>query len=411
VIGWLLIAPAWALDLDEARAKATTRAIEVQRDEAAVERARAGDLQALAGALPQIGLFAEASVASGPNPFGRFTSQQVQVGVSGEWRLIDPSAWSAKAAARSSVHGAQALLDWSRVTARRDATIRYAEAVAAVEVAEALRTAEQDAQRAAAGVQSLTRAGLRPRADAAQAEAAAAALTAQRVAAEGEIGATCAALQSLIGVAIDGHCELAAPSTWPDAGTTDALHPALRAAEAALQTARRDRGATLAESAPAIVATGSVAQNEGSAIVGGDTDNARDLSGLSLSAGLRADVPLIGSGSRIGRIKEATADRTTAAVALEEQERLLAWGRVAAEAHFAAALAAAEASSESVRAASEALELVEARYQQGLDGLTTWLDARRARDEALVALAEARAEQGRALAELEANRGILTSSR
>ncbi len=406
MIGWLLMAAALAVDLDEARQASTARAIGVLRQQAALDRARGVALGTLADTLPQVGLFAQATAASGPNPFGRFTSRQVQAGVSGSWRLVDPAGWGASAAARSSVRGEQALLDWARAMARRDATVAFADAIAAVETTEALRTAEADAQRAAEGIQSLVDAGLRPTADVVQAEAAAAALTAERKAAEGEIGATCAALQAQMGTAIDGHCDITPPGTWPSPVALDTTHPALLAAEEALTAARRTRSASVLANAPVVVGTAQAAQNQGTAVVGDDTENARSLAGLSLSAGLRADMTVMGSGSGVAQIRQATAERRAAEVALDEQLRLLAADRVAAEARHTAARASVEATTVSLGAASEALALVESRYEQGLEGLTTFLDARRVRDRALVARASARAEEGRALAELEASRGV-----
>ncbi|MEO0602901.1 MAG: TolC family protein, partial [Myxococcota bacterium] len=116
---------------------------------------------------------------------------------------------------------------------------------------------------------------------------------------------------------------------------------------------------------------------------------------------------VVGSGSGVARVRRATAERRAAEVALDEQQRLLASDRVAAEGRYVAARATVDASTDAHRAAREALELVEARYEQGLASLTTFLDARRARDRALVALARARAAEGRALGELEASRGVV----
>lgn len=407
---WLLAAAfgseGQAIDLSHARVASMNQAIGVLRQQAVLDEVRGASTEAIADVLPQIGVFASATTVSGPNPFGRFTSRQAQAGVAASWQLVAPGGWAAAASIRSTVRGQTALLEWSEALARRDATIRFAEAVSAVEVVEALRTAENDAAEAARGIQSLADAGLRPLADAVQADAVAASLTARRVAAEGEVGATCAALQAQMGAPIDGHCSLVEPSSWPEPGTTEAVHPALRAAREAVNAARRLRTAAIGERAPTIVGTAEAAQGVGSAVVGDDTDDARDLSGLSLSAGLRADLPVISSGAGIAGVRQATATREAVEVALDEQERLLASGRVAADARYAAALAGVEASRRSRAAAREALALVEARYEQGLADLPTFIEARRSRDDALVALALARAEVGRALAELEANLGI-----
>lgn len=399
---WL--ASAWALDLDEARTRATEQALTVQLQQARAQVASGAALESLAANLPQIGLNAEASTASGPNPFGRFSATQAQVGVSASWRLLDPSQWSAAFAARRTVRGERALLAWTEAMARRDATVAYAEALAAEEVLAARTTAADDAARAAAGVGSLADAGLRPEADRARVRATAEALEADRIAAAGEVAATCAALQSLIGTPISGDCDLDPIPDWHPPGTAEGAHPALVSAEEAARAARAARTGSVLASVPSVTGTFAASQNQGTATVG-DSDPI-DLGGLSVSAAVRAEVPVFGSGTRVGQVRQATGARDQADLALEEQRRALTVGRIAAEARHAAAMAAVGARTRALDAAEEALRLLDERYREGLNDLEAWLAARRDRDDASVALAGARAQLGRAIAELEAMRGV-----
>lgn len=403
MIGWLL-AVAYGLDLEEARSRAVEQAIMVQIQRARTEAASGAALEALGSNLPQIGARAQANTQSGPNPFGRFSATQAQVGVSATWSLIDPAQWSAAFAARRTLRGQRALLAWTEAMARRDATIAYAEALAAEEIRAARGEAADDARRAAEGVASLAEAGLRPQADRARAEATAEALDADRIAAEGEVAATCASLQALVGLPITGSCALEPVQTWEPASSSDEPHPALVAAEEAARAARESRRGSVLASVPTVTGTFDASQNQGTATVG-DGDP-RDLGGLSISAGVTAAVPVFGSGVRIGQLKQARAERDEADAALEDQRRALEVGRIGAEARYASAVAAVSARQRALRAAEEALQLVDGRYRQGLTDLEAWLAARRDRDDAQIALAVARADRGRALAVLESMRGV-----
>jgi outer membrane protein TolC len=77
-----------------------------------------------------------------------------------------------------------------------------------------------------------------------------------------------------------------------------------------------------------------------------------------------------------------------------------------AEARYEAALVGLTAREQARAAAAAGLTLLEQRYDNGLAPLTDWIDARRQRDAAAVALAQARGELGAALAQLEAARGV-----
>lgn len=396
----------FALTLEEARTLAVDEALAVQQRQAQVQVASGDALAALSAELPQLSVFAGASVSSGPNPFGQVSATQAEVGAVASWALLDPSRWAASVAARRSLRGQRALLVWSEATARRDATIAFADALGAVRVLEVLAASEADAAQAAQAVSSLAEAGLRPAADRARAQAEAARLTARRVAAQGEVAATCAGLQSLLGLAIDGRCELTAVSTWEEPAQAAAEHPAWVAATEAYRAARAARSGQWLSRVPAVTATASASTGVGAAVIGGNTDDAIDLSGASLSAGVRAEVPLISSGGGVGELRRATGEREQAAVALATQERELQAGRIAAEARHRSARAALEASERAEAAAREALALADERYRQGLADVEAWVAARRARDEAAVAVVAAHVEVGRTLATVEAVRGV-----
>jgi outer membrane protein TolC len=396
-----LCASASALTLDEARALAAERAVEVQRQAASAEVASGAALEALADNLPTIAAFGSVNTGAGFTSFGiaRPPSTQIGGGLSGSWLVLSPSGWAAAAAARRSARGEVALLDWARATARRDATVAYAEALAAEETLAARQRAAADAARAAEGVASLAAAGVRPDADRARAQATAAALAADEVAVAGEVAARCAALQSLLGLDIDGRCELEAVA-WDEPAAGGGPHPAVIAAEEALGAARAARQSTMLARAPSLSAEGSAGEY---VAVQPDVGT---VSGTGWNAQLRLDVPLAASGGGVGRLRQARGAQSAAEAALEAQERALGLARIAAEARFESAAAAAGAREDAVRAADEALALVDARYRQGLEDLEAWLLARRDRDESLVAMAAARAEVGRALAEVEAVRGV-----
>src|SRR5690606_29519476 len=108
-----------------------------------------------------------ANTGAGLTSFGfeRPVATQVGVGVSGRWALVAPGAWAAADAARHTVRGTDALLAWTRVTARRDATLAVAELWSAEAEQAAWQAAADDAARADEAVQSLVSSGLRPAAD------------------------------------------------------------------------------------------------------------------------------------------------------------------------------------------------------------------------------------------------------
>ena len=79
---------------------------------------------------------------------------------------------------------------------------------------------------------------------------------------------------------------------------------------------------------------------------------------------------------------------------------------VGAEARYTAAIDVVDAQRASLTASERALHLTQRRFDEGLENLTTLLDARRTRDTAAVSLAAAEGAAGGALAELEAARGV-----
>ncbi|MCB9693585.1 MAG: TolC family protein [Alphaproteobacteria bacterium] len=285
-------------------------------------------------------------------------------------------------------------MDWARVTARRDATVAVATLWAAEAERDAWTEAAEDARKAADAVESLASAGLRPPADAARTRAVALALEARAVGAEGAVAGRCAELQALLRDPVDGRCALEAPSPEvPLEG--EGPHPALVAAQEALQAARARRTGAVLARGPTVTANGTVGQYL-----------AGDNSGIGWSAGLDARLPVVSVGAGRGADRMAVAARDDAELALEAQERGLEAAAVAAGARWEAAVAGLAALEASAQAAEQALALVGGRYDEGLEGLEAWISARRARDEARVALAQGRAERLAALAEVEAVRGV-----
>lgn len=392
----LLLASAFALDLQEARDRATESAIDVARAEARVRATRGQRWVTRSGALPQVELFASGSMGRGLTQFGfeRPVTSQLGLGATGSWTLISPSGWAASAAAGHSVRGDRALLDWARVTARRDATQAVAGLWSAQGELEALEASTEDARRIAEGVGSLVDGGLRPRADGARARADLATLEARVVSARAAVSQRCAELQALLRLPVDGRCELDLPEVGTP-GMAEGDHPALVAADEALKAARDARTAAWLGHAPTVSATGTVGQ-----YVAGDN------SGIGWSAGVDARLPVLGSGSRLGADQTAAAAKDDATLALESQQRSLTAARIAAESRWEAAQAGRAARQSALSAAEEALTLVESRYGQGLESIEGWLTARRTRDEARVSLALSKAEHLAALAELESVRGV-----
>lgn len=393
----LLLSLALAVDLDTARDRATDAAIGVATAQAQASAARGNAWVSASGALPSVELFAAASSGAGLTSFGfeRPVANQASFGVTGSWTLINPAAWASADAARHTVRGRRAMLDWARVTARRDATVAIADLWESIGVRDALDTATTDAERAAAAVESLADSGLRPPSEAARSRAAAAALRAQLTAAEGQVAGRCAALQALLRDAVDGQCTLDEPAVGqPQDGLSD--HPAVVAAREALAAAKAQRASQgTVGRLPTLGATGTA----GHYYAGGND-------GFGWSAGLQASLPIVSGGALIGQAQSATAARDEAELALEDQQLQLTSAGVAAQSTWVAASASVDALELSLDAAEEALRLTDSRYRQGLDSLEAWLAARRVRDDAAVALASGRAAHLRALAELESVRGV-----
>ena len=396
-LGLLVGGPAWALDLEAARRQVTAQAISVEQARARRDAAQARAWVATADNLPRVVGFVSGSTGAGFTAFGfpRPVQRQLGAGVRGTWALLSPADWGGAAAARQSAVGQAAVLDWAIVEARRAATAGYTAALAARDVAEALAQARDDASRAEQAVAAQVAAGLRPPADAARAKAERAALDADHAAAAWQQRARCAELQALLRASPTAPCALTTgPLPTPRDGP--AAHPALRAAEATLAAARGDVAAVTGAIAPRLDASGTTAwyATDGS---GG---------GLGWSAGLDLTVPLVASGAGARARGAAQADASVAALALEDQERALRVALATAEARFEAAQVGLAAREQARAAAAAGLTLLEQRYDNGLAPLTDWIDARRQRDAAAVALAQARGELGAALAQLEAARGV-----
>ena len=386
-----------ALTLDEVRARAADRSLAVERARAAADAARADAGAVWGGALPALAGFASASTGAGMTSFGfeRPVSTQFGFGLTASFDVVDPAGWAAATAARRSAAGQAAMAEWALVTARQEATASYAAAWAAGEAVAASRSAAAAAGRAAEAAEALAAAGLRPAVDAARARAEAA--TARAALAEAEAGeaARCASLQALVGLDVDGACALE-PISWAAPAEGPGEHPALTAASEALGAAEATRAAAAWDLAPTVALSGTAAQY---VIPGG-------ASGPGWSAGLTVAVPIFAGGAGW---RGFVGDRARAAVAtadLEAQARVLQVAEVSARARYTAAVAAVEARAEAAEAAASAWSSADARYQAGLDGLSDWLSARQARDQAALALLAAQAERGAALAALEAARGV-----
>ncbi len=391
---WLMLAH--GVELDDVRARATDVAIGVARADAEAHRRRGLTWQATSGTLPQVNLFANASTGQGLTAFGfeRPVQLQAAAGVTGTWTLVAPGTWAGAVAARHSRRGADALLDWSRVMARRDATVAVAELWAAQGERVAWTRAAEDAQRALSAVDELVAAGLRPPADAARTRAVALQAEAQRVAAEGRVAGRCARLHALLRDPPSSACtDVVVPEL--EVGSAEGTHPALVAAEEALQAARAGLSKAVLDRTPTVGANGTAAH-----YVAGDAN------GFGWSAGVQATLPVLSGGAGEGGRVAALAARDDAALAYEAQQLELDAARIEAEAGHDAARAALDALSQADAAAEEALQLTDARYRQGLERVEAWVAARRARDEAAAAHARGRAAWLVAVAELEAVRGV-----
>jgi outer membrane protein TolC len=393
MVWWSL---AMAVGLDDTRARAVENAVTVDRAQAAAHAARGSTWTAASGALPTVDLFASGSSGQGLTSFGfeRPVTNQAAAGVTGTWVLFAPSTWAAAGAARHSQRGADALLQWARVSARREATVRIAALWSASEQARVWDEAAVDASRATEAVIALVESGLRPASDAARARARAASVRAQAEAAIAEVAAACASVQALRREEVSGRCELLVPEVG-EAADGSGVHPALIAAEEALLAARARRTSTLLSRAPTVSASGTAAH-----YIAGDT------SGFGWSAGAEARLPLLTGGGTVGALHAAAAARDDAELAFEGQQLDLAAATVAADARLRAAQRTLEALDLAVDAAEEAMTLTEDRYRQGLEALEAWLATRAARDEARAQRVGAQAARLRALAELEAVRGV-----
>jgi outer membrane protein TolC len=398
VIALLLALMSHALDLDEARGRAREQASAVELARADADAAQAEARAAFGANLPSLAGFANVTVGSGYTPIGfeRPVPWQAGVGVRGTWTVVDPSRWAAATAARRTARGRLAMLDWTRAQARRDATVAYAEVQAAIGIAVALDQAAQDAERARSAVQELVQVGVRPPADGARARADALDLAAQAAQARGEVAASCARLQGLLDLPIDGRCTVE-PVDWsamvPGQGPDS--HPALDAFAEAVGAARASAQSATLSQLPSVSLEGTAAEYA-----------VPDRTGPGWSATLGLEVPLTAPTTGLGQVATARALRVRAQAELDQQERDLSVARVQALARLAAAREVLGARIAGREAAEEAWDRVDARFQQGLEDLTTWLTARRARIEASVAAERASAELAGQIAAVEVARGV-----
>ncbi len=394
---WVFLAlSASALDLEETREAAALKSLEVQQAQARADAARARSGSALGTVLPGVVAFVDASAGAGFTSFGfeRPVAWQIGAGLEGTWALVDPARWSAATAARRSSAGQQALLRWSLVEARRSSTIAYSAAWATAVEVELRIGLVADAEKGAEAVASLVEAGLRPPADRSRAEAAAARSAAELASARARAIDACARLNGLILEPITADCDIAEVE-WSPVESAEGAHPALEAAREAWRSTKAARGAAWWDLGPAISLRGTVAEYASQG----------NPAGPGWSVGVRAEQPLVAVDEIAGAVA-ADADVREAEAAMEAQERALAIARVAAEAHYYAAGDALAALERADKAAREAHQLTDERYLAGLEGITAWLDARRQRDEAAVAVALGRAAIGVALADVEAARGV-----
>jgi outer membrane protein TolC len=389
--------PPFAGDLDEARARATRRAVSVEIALASADQAR-GEASAWTGrALPALSLFSQLGVGAGFTPFGfeRPVPWQIGLGMRGSWSVVDPAGWAAATAARRTARGRDALVAWSRAQARRDAAVAYTQAWSAGRAAELLGASAADARASEAAIADQVAAGVRPAVDASRARADALDLEAMALSAAGEAIAACARLQALIDVPVSGRCALPDP---PDRRPVEApdRHPALIAAEEALGAARSTGDRARFAHVPTLGADGTVAEY----IV------AERGTGVGWAANVTVDVPLTIATSGPGDLAIARAQIRRAEAELDGQERDLASAALAAGARLSASQGALAARRSALRAAEDAWARTDERYRQGLDGITPWLDARRVRIQAEVALVYAVADVVTATAEVEGVGGV-----
>ena len=387
-----------SVDLDQARRRAQERAASLEIARAEEDAARARARLAAGQALPTVTGFASLNVGAGLTPFGfeRPVPWQGGVGVQGSWTIVDPAQWVAAMAARRTAKGREAMRAWSEAQARRDVTVAYADVLAAMQVVDGLEQSAEDAARAAAAVEERVAAGTRPPADGPRAQADALDLRAQAEAARGELAAACATLQGLLDAEIDGRCTVREVDWAGDAPAEGpVVHPALEAATEASRAASATATSATLGQLPTLSAEGQAAQ------YAVPTSN-----GAGWSATVQLNVPLTAPTTGAADIAAARADRLRAEGAQEQQRRDLLVALVQSEARLEAARRALEARTAGEEAAERAWDRVDARFQEGLEDLTTWLAARRARVQAQVARAQAEAAVGIAIAEVEAARGV-----
>lgn len=389
------------LTLEAAREVAVSQAIAVEQAAAAADRAQSAARGVRAGALPSVTGEAGASFGSGFTAFGfpRPVQQQYSVGVGAAWTVVAPSTWGAASAARRTAEGTVAMAEWARLEARRQATTAFTAALAAEREAEAWERSSTAASRIAEVVQELVDRGLRPPAEAARARADAAAAQAERATAQAAATARCAELLALLR-RLDGpapQCELVAPAPQVPLEAPPA-HPALTAAALALDAATSTRSSAVGGFLPTLDLDAGAAWYR-----------ADDGGGPGWSASADLAVPIFASGLRAAELDAADAALVEARLTLEGERLRLVAALASAEVRHTAAQEALQAREEAVTAARAAQELVQARYQTGVDDLTTLLQARQAWEQAAVARARAEAELGAALAALEAARGVSTS--
>lgn len=392
---WFWVGIAHALTLQEAQSIAEDHSFAVEQALALADASGADAGVVLASALPSVVAFADASTGAGFTSFGfeRPVRSQFGVGVQGRWTLVAPSTWAAASAARRVAEGQRAMAEWTRVEARRQATVAYALALSAAQEAELSAAAERDALQAEAAIQSMVEAGLRPPAELSQVHAAAASARADRVAASGEARARCAELQGLLRQDLTGVCDLEEPH-WVSA-EAQGEHPAIVAAAAALGAAEASTASAWLGLAPTVEVQGTAAE-----YIAGESG------GPGWSASVGADLPLFSGGAAVREGQAARSREDAARLALEQQRVALQVTEAAASLRLEAARESLSAREDAYAAAEAALLRVDERYRAGLVGVTDWLTARAARDSAAMALAGARAELGVAVAELEAARGV-----
>jgi|GEM_PF-1756647 len=386
------------LSLDEARSRAQRNALQVALARWDHESARGDVAQWTGAALPSVAGFADLTTGAGltPSGFSRPTASLFAVGLRGSVRLFDPATWAAATAARRTLRGEEATVEWTRARARQQATDLYATVLLEQEIAGALDEARQSADEDASAVQELVAAGLRPASDAARTRADAMDLGARAIEARGRMVAACAGLQDLMAVDIDGDCALVPLLTDPTPAEASGTHPALVAAQEAVSAARAGQISAVGAQLPTVEAEGTVAHYEVPGAQGG----------VGWSVGVGVDVPLRVVAEGRGELIGAAAARGAAEASLAGQERAIEAASIAAQAEWDAASAAVIAREGAVDAAAAALLLVQERYRAGLEDVSSLLDARRAGIDAQVGLLRANARRWSALAAVEAARGV-----